>query len=201
MLGLEFDPRECATLREVIAGSPAAESGFQAGDQIESLNGQPLVSVADVQWVLHNLEASGDELNARVLREGRPLDLKIELPAGWKRAGDISWRVSTWGLRRMTTGGLVLINAAEERRAALDIPAGAMALEVKRVGQYGPHAAAKQAGFQQGDVLVEFDGRTDLGSEVELMYHAVNAHKPGQRVPVTVIRNGQKRSLQLPMQQ
>ncbi len=122
MLGLEFDPRECATLREVIAGSPAAESGFQAGDQIESLNGQPLVSVADVQWVLHNLEASGDELNARVLREGRPLDLKIELPAGWKRAGDISWRVSTWGLRRMTTGGLVLINAAEERRAALDIP-------------------------------------------------------------------------------
>jgi S1-C subfamily serine protease len=76
-----------------------------------------------------------------------------------------------------------------------------MALRVKHVGQYGAHAAAKNAGFQMGDVIISFDGKTDLTRESDLFAYATRTRKPGEKVPVTVIRNGKKVELSLPMQE
>jgi S1-C subfamily serine protease len=75
-----------------------------------------------------------------------------------------------------------------------------MALRVRHVGQYGPHAAAKNAGFQEGDVLISFDGRTDLLSDSDVLRYGVSKKQPGQRVPVEVIRDGQRKQLVIPMQ-
>jgi S1-C subfamily serine protease len=74
-----------------------------------------------------------------------------------------------------------------------------MALRVKYVGQYGEHAAAKQAGFQKEDVIVAFDGRTDLATETDLIAYALQQKKPGTTVPVAVIRNGRRVNLELPL--
>jgi S1-C subfamily serine protease len=76
-----------------------------------------------------------------------------------------------------------------------------MALLVKAVGQYGPHATARKAGFEKGDVLIAFDGRTDLGSEADVMRHAVQARRPGDQVRIKLMRNGQPRELTLSMQE
>ena len=86
-------------------------------------------------------------------------------------------------------------------RAKAGVADDAMALRVKHVGQYGPHAAAKNAGFRVGDVLVEFDGRTELKRETDVLRHGVTAHAPGDRVPVTILRDGKKVGLTLPMQE
>lgn len=86
----------------------------------------------------------------------------LELAEGWRRLDDISWRASSWGLRRMVTGGLVLVSLSGEERKTRELPAGGMALRIKHVGQCGAHAAGKNAGFQTDDVLVSYDGRTDL---------------------------------------
>jgi S1-C subfamily serine protease len=75
-----------------------------------------------------------------------------------------------------------------------------MALRVRHVGQYGPHAAAKQAGFQKDDIVVEFDGRTDLLRETDVLAHGVTARRPGERVSATVLRGGKRLALKLPMQ-
>ena len=64
-----------------------------------------------------------------------------------------------------------------------------MALRVRYLGGgSGPHGAAKQAGFRQGDILVAFDGKKDLQRETDLLAYAVNAHKPGEKVTVIVRR-------------
>ena len=47
----------------------------------------------------------------------------------------------------MVTGGLVLVSLSVEERKTLELPAGGMALRIKHVGQYGAHAAGKNAGF------------------------------------------------------
>jgi hypothetical protein len=197
--GLILDPKERATVKAVEKDSPAEKSGFKAGDQIKSLGGQPLLSIADVQWVLHRASADAVNLKAEVIRDGKPADLVLSLPKGWRERDDISWRSSSWGLRRMTTGGLLLENIDGE------LPPGVakdtMALRVKHVGQYGAHAAAKNAGFQMGDVIVSFDGKTDLTRESDLFAYATRTRKPGEKVPVTVIRNGKKVELSLPMQE
>jgi hypothetical protein len=197
--GLVLDPKEKATVLRVEKDSPAEKSGFKPGDQIQTLDGQPLLSIADVQWVLHRQSGNGGRLKAAVLRDGKPTELTLTLPGGWRERDDISWRSSSWGLRRMVTGGLLLENIDGELPAG--VAKGGMALRVKHVGQYGPHAAAKNAGFQVGDVIVSFDGKTDLTRETDLFAYAVRARKPGEKVPVTVIRGGKKVELTLPMQE
>jgi hypothetical protein len=192
--GLILDPKERATVLRVEKGSPADVAGFRAGDEVLTLRGQPLLSMADVQWVLHRTPAEGGTVRAEVRRGGKTETLTLALPAGWRRKDDISWRSSAWGLRRMAAGGMKLAAPAEA-------PGPAMALRVEFVGQNGPHAAAKQAGFRVGDLIVSFDGRTDLQRETDLFAHALTAHRPGDRIPVTVLRDGKRTDLTLPMQE
>jgi S1-C subfamily serine protease len=198
--GLILDPKERATVLKVVPGSTAEKAGFRRGDKVQALDGQPLVSMADVQWVLHQAPAEGATIQVELLRDRKKVELDWELPKGWRRADDISWRSSTWGLRRMATGGLVLESLPDDERPAA-VAKGGMALRVKHVGQYGPHAAAKNAGFQAGDIVIAFDGKTDFRREADLLAYALTARKPGEKVPVTVVRGGKTIELTLPMQE
>ncbi len=200
-LGLIFNPKEAATLESVTAGSIAEKAGLKAGDVLLKLAGQPLVSIADVQWVLHNTAGEGGKLIAQVQRSRTPEEITLTLPAGWRRTGDLSWRSSTWGMRRMATGGILLEDLPAEDRAKLKLPNRIMALRAKHVGQFGPHAAAKNAGFLAGDVIVEFDGKTDFTSESAVIVHGVTNRKPGDKVSVTIMRGDKKMTLTLPMQE
>jgi hypothetical protein len=200
--GLILDPKERATVLKVEPGSTAAQAGFKPGDVIRTLDGQPLLSIADVQWVLHRQSGNGAQgMKATVLRDGKPVELSWTLPSGWRQADNISWRTSSWGLRRMATGGMLLEELTAEERAKAGLPATGTALRAKHVGAYGPHAAAKNAGFQVGDVIVSFDGKTDLARETDLFAYALTAREPGDKVTVTVLRGGKRLELTLPMQE
>ena len=199
-IGLILDPSKKATVRDVKSGSPAAAAGLQAGDNIVSLDRQPMLSMADVQWVLHSVPAAGGTVEAVIDRAGHQQALSLTLPAGWRKAGDISWRVSSWGLRRMSTGGLKLESLEDSERRKLGLKDKAMALRVTNVGQYGAHAAAKRAGFMVGDVIVSVDGQTDLETETDLMVYGVTKKKAGESAKVVIMRNGAEKTLSLPMQ-
>jgi predicted metalloprotease with PDZ domain len=200
-LGLVMDPKSAARVQSVAPGSAAEKGGFQAGDEIRLLHGQAIVSTADIQWVLENAGVT-DEIRADVLRGGKPAEPspKLVLTEGWRAKDDITWRVTSWDLRRMTTGGMVLEAASDAERAKLGIEKGAMALVAKHVGQYGEHAAAKNAGFVKGDVIVAVDGRTDVVTETQWLTWLVNAKKPGDKIAVTMLRDGKKSELSLPIQ-
>ncbi|HEX3151279.1 MAG TPA: Trx7/PDZ domain-containing (seleno)protein [Gemmataceae bacterium] len=199
-IGLTLDPKETAVVLKVDADSPAAKAGLKTGDRILKMNSQPLVSIADVQSVLHGVPAEGGKVIATVATDRVPKNVTVTLPAGWRRVGELSWRSSSWGLRRMATGGMLLEDLPTEDREKAGLKEG-MALRAKHVGQYGPHAAAKNAGFQVGDVLIEIDGKTDFKRETDVLAYGVTAHKPGDVVPVTVHRGGKKVALKLPMQE
>jgi hypothetical protein len=200
-LGLILDPRERATVLRTEAASAAEQAGFHKGDVILKLEGQPLLSIADVQWVLHRASPDGVALKAEVQRGEGTAEVTLTLPKGWRQREDLSWRASSWGLRRMASGGMLLEELPAEDREKAGLADAAMALRVKYLGQSGPHAAAKQAGFRQGDVLLSVDGRTDLRRETDLLAQEVINHRPGDRVPVTVLRDGKKVDLMLPMQE
>lgn len=199
VVGLRFDPQTRATIAAVTAGSAASKSGFEAGDELLTLDGQAILSVADIQWVLHQAQPV-DELLAEIRRGKQRLQLSVKLAKGWRQKSDITWRVSSWPLRRMVTGGLLFEQASDDVRRRVDVPAGGLALVVKHVGQYGPHGAAKRSGFQKGDVVVSFNGRDRHMSRSELLAYAAQNTRPGQKVAVTVIRNGKRLALHLPMQ-
>ena len=68
------------------------------------------------------------------------------------------------------------------------------------MGEYGDHAAAKQAGFQRDDILISVDGRSHRMTESDLFAYLLNKKRAGDRVQITVLRSGEKVDLSLPMQ-
>jgi serine protease Do len=198
-LGLILDPQERATVFRVQPGSLAEKAGFQAGDVIRSMSGQPLLSLADVQWVLHQTPAAGGSVPATVSRGGKTTELTLTLPKGWRQQDDIAWRATSWGLRRMALGGMYLKSLSADRRAENKLPAAGMALKVEHVGRYAPHDLAKNAGVQMGDVLVSYDGRTDLLRESDLLAYGLNQVQPGQNVELIVLRGSDRMTFKIPI--
>jgi hypothetical protein len=199
-LGLMLDPRERATVQSVETSTPAAKAGFQKGDVILKLAGQPLLSIADVQWVLHQTDAAGGEVKAEVQRGERKLELTLTLKPGWRQRDDISWRATTWALRRMVTGGMLLEAMSPDERSKVGLPTTGMAIKIKYLGEYGPHGAAKKAGFQRSDVILAVGEHNNYLRETDWIAGALREYKVGAQVPVTVWREGKKIELKLPMQ-
>ena len=73
VVGLIMDPEERATIKSVTDDSPAAAAGLQAGDVISSLDEQPMLSLADIQWVLDNVPPTGGRVPVTIQREGKSI--------------------------------------------------------------------------------------------------------------------------------
>lgn len=198
-IGLTLNPRTRAHVERVEPATPAAQAGIAAGDEILELAGQPLLSIADIQWVLHHASPEGATLTAKVKRGVEERELSLVLPAGWRRRDDLSWRASSWGLRRFGLGGLYLRPLTAEERAERGVKDEPMALRVHHVGAFAPHDGAKRAGFLKDDIIVEFAGRRDLLRETDLLAYTLNQVPPGSAIPVKVVRGGKQLELQLPV--
>jgi hypothetical protein len=199
LIGLSLDPKEKAKVTSVELRSVADKAGFKPADEILLLEGQPILSIADVQWVLHNAKSPA-RLKAVVRRGKRQPTLTLNLDENWRRKSDISWRTSTWDLRRMATGGLVLKSLANDDPRKANLAESDLALRVDYVGQYGEHAAGKRAGFQKDDIILGVGGQSGRMTESELFRFLLQNKMPGTRVPTTVLRAVQRIELQLPMQ-
>jgi S1-C subfamily serine protease len=198
-IGLSMDSREMAKVKAVDPGTAAAAAGLRADDEIISLAGQPMLSIADLQWVLHNA-GDRDKLAMQVRRSGQVQDLTLALDEGWRRKSNLSWRPTTWDLRRMATGGLVLEDLPAEERRRHNLADDRLALVVKHVGQYNEHAVAKRAGFQKGDVIVALDGQTRPLSETDFIAHVTSHKMPGERISLSVLRGEQRLELSFAVQ-
>lgn len=199
-VGLILDPKHRATVKSVVDASVADAAGLMPGDEILRMNTQPLLSMADVQWVLNDVAPEGGSVQLLVRRNGQMINTTLELQDGWRRKDDTTWRVATWGKRRIALGGMRLEPLSASDKASRDI-VGGMALNVNSVGKYGAHAAAKNAGVRADDVLVEYDGRTDLATEPELFSYVNENLKPGDRVKVKLLRNGREITVNIPIQE
>jgi serine protease Do len=199
LVGLSLDPQAKAKVTGVAPDSAAEKAGFKVGDEISTLEGQPIISTADVQWVLHSATLPA-KLKAEVRRKGRKQSLTLGLDKDWRRQSDISWRTSSWDLRRMAAGGLVLEDLPQTERQNAKLAQGDLALRVKYVGQYGEHAAGKKAGFQKEDVIVVLDGQSKRMTESEMMGYLLKNKMPAEQISMTVLRGGERLDLVLPMQ-
>lgn len=197
-IGLSMNPDAMAEVVSVARGSIAAKAGLRKGDKIASLGGQPLLSTADLQWVLHNAPATG-KVSAKIVRGDKTVDATLMLPGGWREKSDISWRVSTWHLRGLGAGGLVVEDLPDDDRRRRGIDLDALALRVKHVGQYGHHAAAKRAGFQKDDIITSIGDVTERRSEGQVLAYTLT-HRAGETLPATVLRGDKKVELKMPIQ-
>jgi len=198
LLGFSLDPKEMARVRAVSDGTPGGDAGLQIGDDIVELEHQPIISIADVQWILHNT-GSAEILLGKVKRGSAIKDLRLRLPQDWRRKSDISWRPTSWDLRRMATGGMVLKDSTPEERQQLGLTDSDLGLRVDYLGQYGEHAVGKQAGFKKDDVIISLDGQKGRMNESDVFGYVTRTRMAGSKVPVTVMRKGEKMDFELRM--
>jgi putative serine protease PepD len=68
-----------------------------------------------------------------------------------------------------------------------------------KVGRVQPSTPASRAGLQANDVVIGVDGNTiTTGDELR---DAIDSHKPGEKITLTIKRNGQERTVQVTLGQ
>ena len=192
-IGLKIDRTSGRTIREVGKGSAAASAGLRRGEDIIRMNGQAITSIADMQWVLHNLPNRNTAVEVEGSRSGKKT---VVLKAGWKRY-DMSWRGSMWSVRpKLRVWAPVL---SVDRRNAIGIPKTDTALLVKWInrGSKGGRSAF-ESGLREGDVIVALNGRPlrDM-TPGQFNAHIKLNYKVGQELPVTVLRKGRRQSVRI----
>jgi membrane-associated protease RseP (regulator of RpoE activity) len=187
-LGLTLALDERATVQAVAADSAAAKAGFAPGDRITTMEGQPMLSIADVQWVLHHAKAPGD-VSAEIERAGAKSRLTLRLAADWRRGEDITWRPSTAPMRPFGWQ-----EAAPDQRAALGVKPGQLCARVRNVRN---GSAGQKAGLAVGDAIVEVDGSTTPMDENQWLSYVQQQKVRGELVVLTVIHAGKRGKVSL----
>jgi hypothetical protein len=196
-VGLLLDVKERATVKSVEPGSLAEKGGFRAGDSIAKLGGQAILSIADVQWVLHN-SAEPATLEAEIEREGKPAKATLALEAAWRRKDDFTWRVATWSMRHRLLGVQPMDALSEDDRQKQGVAGDQLGLRIKGFPPDWVQDRNKQGPqkFQKDDVLLDVDGRKGLAGESGLLGYLVQK-KPGENAEFTVLRGGKPTKVQI----
>jgi len=197
-IGLEIDPKDGLKISRVIKGSPAETSGLRAGQSIAYMNDQLILSIADIQWVLHHLPNTTTQIRIRPWNSGRDHILTTRI--GWKRT-DISWRGSLWNLHPRLR--VYMPPAKPNELKKLNLPAGHHALKVQWINNASAEGqAALKAGLKLNDFIIAMAGKPfgkaidhdNFNAQVKLNY------KSGQKLPLTLMRNGKRIEFQWPLQ-
>jgi len=199
LLGFSLDPRERATVSAVAKGSAAEKAGLRPGDRIATLEGQPMLSLADVQWVLHQAKDPGS-VKAELERGGQKAAVTIPLAKDWRRGGTFVWpgHITAWMLQLDLPGfGAQALTPQEKRQAGLAETAFALKVQHVNAQDKNKSTAASRAGLQKNDIITAVDGKSAFSGESDYVAYLYQKKKPGDRVDLTVLRGGKPQSLTL----
>jgi len=188
-VGLTLDVDEGDRVKRVADNSPAAVAGLRTGDRLQTVNGVPTASLADVQYGLQRGPAQGT-IPITWIRAGKNHANDLEVPSGWRKT-DISWR---WSLRGLEPSSWVHgddLTAEEKRNLGL----GERQLAFFQ-GNF-VSIPARQAGIRQNDVIIGVNGKKlDMTVQQFQAYVKLN-YKLGDRVTYNLLRAGTRLDVSL----
>lgn len=200
-LGLEVERDRQRVVARVAPDGPAARAGLAAGDVLAKAGSQPLLTRADLQWVMQQLPAGATSVALEATRDGKPLHVALALADGWKEcdAREYAWRPMKWNLAPAPGFGGKALDA--DAKKALGLEAGAWALQVGYLVDWGEKAAtgrsAAAAGLRKGDVVVAVAGESRFDDEPHFQAWFRLTQKAGTTVALEVVRDGARRTLSM----
>lgn len=196
-VGLHIDPQDGCKIERVEAGSPAAKAELQAGDSVTHVNGQPIISIADIQWVLHHLPNTLATVQITATRDGHASTRTLQLAPDWKQS-DISWRGSIWSLKPRP--GFWTVIANEEQMKNLPLPAGSKPLRVQGINNnINEGRSARQAGLREGDLITHVGDKLLTAAPKDFTVYLKQNYRVGDKLPLTLLRNGQTQRIEVPL--
>lgn len=171
-----------ALVSRVIAGAPAEEAGFEAGDVVLKFNGQHIEFSHDLPHQV-GLIAPGTKVNVEVMRRGKIKKLKVTI--GELNSDGVASQHS--GQATKTRLGLNVRDLdADERRQLDEIGDGD--LRGALVTHVEPGSSAAKAGLVPGDIIIQlgFDSVENVKDYVKV----AKSLKKGKIVPLRFYRRG-----------
>lgn len=151
---LAFDS-EGVLVNEVMPGTPAERAGFEAGDVIVKLDGEPVGDMAALRFSVGSIQP-GESASFGVWRDGKEVELKARIgmldPEKVAAAGGVPGESPDAGKSEFIDGVRVtaLTDALRSRYGVADeIEKGLLVVEID------PASAAADAGLRVGDVITE----------------------------------------------
>lgn len=187
-LGLHLEPTNQTTVRVVDPNSAASAAGLKAGDTIQSVAKQRVLTLGDFSRVLELAPDTGS-VPIEIVRNKKAIATKINLKKGWRIGKDASWRQST-GLLGPSSGfwGRAVNN---EDKKGFGIEKEGLAIKINFIwGQW-----TKDAGIKHGDVLTAIDGQKGDMTIRQLQAYLHLNRNWGDKINLTVIRGGKPRTL------
>ena len=183
-IGLMIDRISGVKITTVADNSPAAVAGIKPGEDIVRMNGQPICSIADMQWVLHHLPQTATSLTVETSQTGTH---QVAMQDGWKKY-DFSWRGSMWNAPpRIQTW---LPELTDDALKKLNLPDGHGALEVRWINRQGPGGRqAMKDGLREKDIVTALAGEPIQMDSRQFNAHLRLHYKVGDTLPLTVLRN------------
>ena len=161
------------------AGTAAASAGFEPGETIRAINGEPVASWQDVRWHVLQLALERQRVRIEVLN----------------RANQINWRtldLSPYDTEQLQGDTLTLIGLKLYRPEIEPV-----------IGQVVAAGVAERAGLQAGDQILAAEGkpvsswnelvqlvRSHPGTELRLTYRRGSEQRELTLIPETIEQNG-----------
>ena len=209
-----------ALVVDVTPDSPADKAGLQGsgqqveidgqqarvgGDVITAIDGQPVKNFDDIVAYLVRSTRVDQTVKLTVLRDGKEETMDVTLAARPKSD------TPSGQMENQTAGGAWLgikgVTVTPDVAQALDLPAGQEGVLVEQVevsspadeaglqGSYKPMIIAGQPLAVGGDIITALDNQT-ISSTKDLQTFIQRA-EPGQKVTLTILRDGQEQQLSL----
>ncbi len=219
-MGLEPNQRG-ALVVDVVPGGPADKAGLRGsdreveidgetarigGDVIIAINGQPVKAFDDVVTYLARFTEVGQSLNLTVLRGGAQQTLQVTLVARpTERTEEGRAQRPPSGARGGAWLGITGQTMTPDLAEAMNLPSNQTGVLVVRLqangpadraglrGSYKPVIINGQRALVGGDVITAFDDKPVTSMEDLLGY--LNQAQPGDRVELTILRNGEQMRL------
>jgi serine protease Do len=196
-VGMHIDPKDGRKIEKIVDGGAAAKAGLAAGDEITFVNGQPITSIADIQWVLQNTDGGDATIEVTFERGGKSGTKALTLEKGWRKT-DFLWRASRWSLR--PEPGFWAPALTEKEIAALGdaIKPGVTPIRVQFINNNKPIGkAVREAGIKEGDVIIGLDGKAFGYTPERFQMHVRLDYKAGDVLHFTLLRNGKTKDVDL----
>lgn len=189
-IGITVDAKDGQTISKL--NDACLKLGLKIGSRITHVNGQAITSIADIQWVLHNLP--NDKAAVRVTTvqgDQKPATHKMAFKQGWKKT-DISWRGSIFSFSPRTNVWCPPLS--DSKRTELNLKDAQNALEVRWINT---DQATQPASLQQGDVVLKVGGVNVPDTDAKLQTLLKLNYDVGQKVPLTVLRGDRRLEVSL----
>ena len=204
LLELDHDQRG-AYIQTIQPNSPAEKAGILGGDEdleiahgtyikaggdiITKINERDVKAMDDIIAYLSSNTSIGDTITLHVLRDGKEMDIDLTLaarPNQAQRAANAQAQAEEMAEEESEGGkaslGVYISELSEEGIGVL-------------VNTVMEDSAAADAGMEDGDIITSFDG-VEV-STVQGLKDEIAKHLPGERVTVTIERNGESKDLRL----